>query len=155
MHRQRHDSQWCFTAVCAAAQLTQLFHKEPSPLIDRTGVGFQSTYLTTCYTSVFFLPFINLCLHCLLNTYAYVSKCFISSPPAVHETLPPFTPSAHMDLFTYFTIPLSQSLHLSAVDQESGLQSDFTCTSIRTDENSTGHDRSICQLLHAFMFVCD
>lgn len=68
------------------------------------------------------------------SAFASVSKCFISSPPSVHHALPPFSPSACMDLLRYFTFPLSQSLHPRAVDEESGCEQNFTCTSIRNGQ---------------------
>lgn len=84
------------------------------------------------------------------SAFASVSKYFISSPPSVHHTLPPFSQSACMHLFRCFTIPLSLSLSLSIPTSSScecgGLAVSKLCMHFDkegTDENITVRDRRI------------
>ncbi len=89
------------------------------------------------------------------GAFASVFKCFISSPPSVHHTLPPFSPVC-IDLFTYFTLPLTQSLLPRATDEESGCEWIFHAPRLGMERwKYQWPSQRHRQLLCPYMFVCE
>lgn len=121
--KQRHDLQRCFTACRVRAGTTQQnSYFSNTHHLFAPGSGLVSAPSSNKKQKNPPLPSLSVPssvfpLYCCFFLFCFVFKCFISSTPSVHHTTPP--PSVCIDHFTYFILPLPQSLLPKALNEYS------------------------------------